>query len=218
MEVLPFSIHCCGREDQFKHGFSLATGFIGKGKDCICSEHAKCSDHFLNLCIAKIISPCCCKKSSHGWTYAACVASITSCQSIWWFARCQGALDPAPQAISAALPDWLAFGSSWRMRKALAYRCLEHHVYPAQTSWFGRNPSSFPVWCNLTSWMHHLDSNQVHSEKPVQILDPAMSSMFLLAFGTSINAVGRIVLHCMAGAYLQKAGILHKADFPGGSP
>jgi hypothetical protein len=38
-----------------------------------------------------------------------------------------------------------------------------------------------------------------------------MSSLFLLAFVTSINAVGRIVLHCVAGAYLQKAGILHKA-------
>lgn len=37
-----------------------------------------------------------------------------------------------------------------------------------------------------------------------------MSSLFLLAFVTSINAVGRIVLHCVAGAYLQKAGILHK--------
>mmetsp|Transcript_73893 Transcript_73893/g.117572 ORF Transcript_73893/g.117572 Transcript_73893/m.117572 type:complete len:394 (-) Transcript_73893:11-1192(-) len=37
-----------------------------------------------------------------------------------------------------------------------------------------------------------------------------MSSMFLLAFVTSISAVGRIVLHCVAGAYLQKAGILHK--------
>lgn len=44
-----------------------------------------------------------------------------------------------------------------------------------------------------------------------------MSSMFLLAFVTSINAVGRIVLHCLAGAYLQKAGILHKAEgFPTG--
>eukprot|EP00435_Cladocopium_sp_Y103_P040646 s1427_g11.t1 len=58
----------------------------------------------------------------------------------------------------------------------------------------------------------------VSAEACVRVFDPrtysdfcaAMSSMFLLAFVTSISAVGRIVLHCMAGAYLQKAGILHK--------
>eukprot|EP00438_Fugacium_kawagutii_P003866 Skav231341 [mRNA] locus=scaffold2490:153797:162566:- [translate_table: standard] len=37
-----------------------------------------------------------------------------------------------------------------------------------------------------------------------------MTSMLMAAFLTSVNAVAKIVLLCAAGAYLQKAGILHK--------